>query len=61
MPESVRFITLFNPMRWFLEIMHGVVVKGVGLDVLWRPLLAQATLAMVFLSVAVIRFRKTLG
>ena len=60
MPAAVQFLTIFNPMRWFLEILHGIVVRGVGLGTLWPAACAQALLAAGFLSLAVSRFKKTL-
>ncbi len=60
MPESVQFMTLFNPMRWFLQIMHGIVIKGVGLRTLWGPILIQLGISAAFLTLAVAKFRKTL-
>ncbi|HSO19543.1 MAG TPA: ABC transporter permease [Desulfosarcina sp.] len=60
MPPVIQWLTIFNPMRWFLQILHGIVVKGVGLRILWLPIGAQAALAVTFLALAVTRFRKTL-
>jgi len=60
MPEVVQVITLLNPMRWFLQILHGIVVKGVGLGTLWEAICIQTVLATGFLSLAVVKFRKTL-
>lgn len=60
MPECVQWLTVVNPMRWFLEILHGIVLRGVGLEILWPAACAQTFLAAGFLSLAVARFRKTL-
>ena len=60
MPQSIQWLTLLNPMRWFLQILHGIVVKGVGLRTLWSPLLIQTALAAAFLSLSVAKFKKTL-
>jgi ABC-2 type transport system permease protein len=60
MPPPVQFATLLNPMRWFLEILHGITLKGAGLAALWPAIAAQCGLAAVFLLLAVLRFRKTL-
>ena len=60
MPEVVQWFTVLNPMRWFLQVLHGVVVKGVGIRILWLPIGAQVILATSFLILAVSRFRKTL-
>ena len=61
MPDPVRFATLFNPMRWYLEILRGVVMKDVGFATLWPAIAAQTGLALSFLSLAALRFKKTLS
>ena len=60
MPEVIQWFTVLNPMRWFLQILHGIVVKGVGIRILWLPVGAQVILAAGFLALAVARFKKTL-
>lgn len=60
MPEVIQWFTVLNPMRWFLQVLHGIVVKGVGFRILWLPIMAQVVLAACFLTLAVARFRKTL-
>lgn len=60
MPQVVQYVTWVNPMRWYLEILRGVVMKGVGIGVLWPAAAAQLTLAVGFLVLASKRFRKTL-
>jgi ABC-type multidrug transport system permease subunit len=59
MPEPVQVLTVVNPVRWFLQILQGIAVRGVGLSDLWPAIAAQATLAAGFVSLAVIRFKKT--
>ena len=61
MPEIIQWLTMLNPMRWFLQILHGIVVKGVGFRTLWPPIGAQLLLAGTFLILAVTRFKKTLA
>lgn len=61
MPELVQFATWLNPMRWYLEILRGIVMKGVGIKVLWPAIAAHATLAVAFISIAWARFSKTLS
>ena len=60
MPQVVQYATWVNPMRWYLEILRGVVMKGVGLKILWPAVAAQITLATGFLFLASKRFKKTL-
>jgi ABC-2 type transport system permease protein len=60
MPEIVQWFTLLNPLRYFLVIIRGVFLKGVGLDILWPQFLAMAILgAVVFIGAARL-FRKRL-
>jgi ABC-2 type transport system permease protein len=61
MPPAVQYITWLNPMRWYLEILRGIVMKGVGITVLWPFVAAQAALALSFISLAWVRFSKTLS
>jgi ABC-2 type transport system permease protein len=60
MPEPAQIATWFNPMRWYLEILRGVVLRGVGFKILWPQIAAQAALSLSFLTIAVFRFQKTL-
>lgn len=61
MPESIRYATVFNPMRWYLEILRGIVMKDAGIAALWPAIAAQASLTLSFLAIAVGRFKKTLS
>jgi len=47
-------------MTYYLQILRGVIVKGVGVGVLWPQLLALTAFAVVVLGVSVRRFRKTI-
>jgi ABC-2 type transport system permease protein len=61
MPEPVQYATMLNPMRWFLVIMRGIVLKGEGVATLWPAILWQTGLTVSFVTLAVARFRKTLS
>ncbi len=61
MPVPVQYATWLNPMRWYLVILRGIVMKSVGLRVLWPAILAQTALSFSFLAIASSRFRKTLS
>ena len=60
MPLPVQYATFVNPMRWYMEIIRGVVMKGVGIAPLTRAIAGQSILAIIFLMIATTRFRKTL-
>lgn len=60
MPEPVQWLTFLNPLRYFLVIIRGIFLKGVGLTILWPNLLALAVMGLLVLWLASKRFRKTM-
>jgi ABC-2 type transport system permease protein len=61
MPAWVQPLTLLNPIAHFATIARGVLVKGVGLDVVYPNLLALVALASLFVAVSAWRFRRQLS
>jgi ABC-2 type transport system permease protein len=60
MPEPVQYLTLLNPVRYFMEIVRGVFLKGVGAEVLWPQMLALLIIGVAILALSALRFRKRL-
>lgn len=60
MPRWLQWVTVINPLRYFLVVIRAVFLKGVGLAVLWPDLLALAGLGVALLGLSVLRFRKSL-
>jgi ABC-2 type transport system permease protein len=60
MPEVVQWLTYLNPLRYFLVIIRGIFLKGVGLHILWPQYVALAVLGIMVFTGAVGRFRKRL-
>lgn len=60
MPVVLQWFTYANPLRYYLVVIRGTFLKGVGVDVLWPDLVAMATIASVLLTVSIFRFRKSL-
>ena len=61
MPEAVQWLTYVNPLRYFLLIIRGIFLKGVGADILWPQMSALLILGTSTLWVATRRFQKTTG
>jgi ABC-2 type transport system permease protein len=57
MPGPIQAITTLIPLRYFLVIVRGIFLKGIGLDVLWPQLLALGTWGLAALTLAVYRSR----
>jgi ABC-2 type transport system permease protein len=60
MPTFVQWLTYLNPLRYFLVIIRGIFLKGVGLQILWPQYAALAVLGIAVFAGAVGRFRKKL-
>ncbi len=61
MPRVVQAITCLNPLRYYLVIIRGVFLKGLGLPELWPQMGALALLGGGMLVLAAGRFRKTMS
>lgn len=60
MPPFLQWLTYVDPLRYFLVVIRGTFLKGVGIDVLWPDLLAMAMLATALLTISILRFQKSL-
>ena len=60
MPEPAQWVGALLPLTWFLDILRGVLLKGVGMRDLWAQLGVLSAAALVLLVVSVRRFSKTL-
>jgi ABC-2 type transport system permease protein len=60
MPQVVQWLTYLNPLRYFLVIIRGIFLKGIGLDILWPQYLALAVLGTFVFTGAITRFKKRL-
>jgi len=58
MPQWVQTITLVNPLRYFIEILRELFLKGAGLSVLWPELLSLLGLGTTIFTLATLRFHK---
>ena len=61
MPAVVQWLTYLNPMRYFLVIIRGIFLKGVGPDILWPQMVALFVMGLITLWLASRRFKKTLA
>jgi ABC-2 type transport system permease protein len=58
MPAVIQPFTYLIPLRYFLVIVRGIFLKGIGLELLWPQAAAMAAWGGVVLSLAVLRSRK---
>ena len=60
MPLVVQYLTYLNPMRYFMEIVRGIFLKGIGLAVLWPQVIALLVIGTTLVGLSVLRFQKRL-
>lgn len=58
MPQVIQWVTTLIPLRYFLVIVRGVFLKGVGMDVLWPQFAALTTWGVAMLALAALRSQK---
>ena len=61
MPVALQLISRAIPARYFVEITRGVFLRGIGLDVIWAPLLGLGIFATVMVTLTIRTFRKELA
>ncbi|MBD2018647.1 ABC transporter permease [Leptolyngbya sp. FACHB-36] len=61
MPPFFKALSLLNPMRHYIAIVRGILLKGAGLDILWMHVLALVLFAIVLLTISVRKFRSQLS
>jgi ABC-2 type transport system permease protein len=60
MPAILQAVTYLIPARYFLVVIRGIFLKGVGLTILWKELVFLSLFALLMLVVSSAKFRKRL-
>jgi ABC-2 type transport system permease protein len=60
MPQWMQDFSYLIPLRYFLVVVRGTYLKGVGMDILWPQMAAMACLGVALLTAAILRFHKAL-
>jgi len=61
MPAVIQPITYFIPLTYYLVMVRGIFLKGIGLELLWPQALALFAWGLVMLALAVTRSHKRAG
>ena len=61
MPQVIQWFTFINPLRYFLVVIRGIFLKGVGIDILWPQLVPLLVMGLVVISLSALKFRKSLS
>jgi ABC-2 type transport system permease protein len=58
MPQWCQIITYADPLRYFIEILRELFLKGAGLDVLWPEMFSLLGIGGAIFTLATLRFHK---
>jgi ABC-2 type transport system permease protein len=61
MPQAIQWLTYLIPLRYFMEILRGVFLKGAGFAELWFQTLMLTVIGGTIFTLSVLRFRRRLG
>ncbi|HEV2440214.1 MAG TPA: ABC transporter permease [bacterium] len=58
LPSWLQVIGGIFPLTYFIVVLRGILVKGVGIEYLWRQILPLVGLGVLMFAVAISRFQK---
>ena len=58
MPEPAQWLGAALPLTYFLQVMRGILLKGVGWEALWNEAGVLVAFSVVLIAMSVVRFRK---
>ena len=61
MPKIIQFVSYLLPVRYFIVILRGIILKGVGLPILYPQALVLLFFAMLLLTICSFRFKKRIA
>jgi ABC-2 type transport system permease protein len=56
MPEPLQLLTVIVPARYFISILRGIYLKGIGLEILWADALFLTVFAVLMMTLALRKF-----
>ena len=60
MPAVIRVVTYVVPARYFVKLLHGIYLKGVGLEILGFEAILLTVFGAMIVLVANVKFKKKL-
>ncbi|MFH0893375.1 MAG: ABC transporter permease [Bacteroidota bacterium] len=57
MPQVLQWVCQIMPPKWFIIILRGIMLKGVGIEYLWQETLILAGFTILFIVISVRKFK----
>ena len=61
MPSFLQNFTAFSPLRYYMDVILGIFLKGTGMAELWNPVLHMAGLGMLLFAFAAWVFKRNMA
>ena len=61
MPDWLRPLTYLNPLRYYIQVLRGSLLRGAGWAEMWPQLVALTVFGVAILTLSSMRFRKRMG
>ncbi len=58
MPVWLQHLTIINPMRYYIDIVRGIIMKGSGVADLWESIIGMTIIGLIAFTSAALRFHK---
>jgi ABC-2 type transport system permease protein len=57
MPLWLQYLSNLMPPRWFVVIIRGIMIRGIGLEYLWKETLILAGMTLIFILLSIKKFK----
>lgn len=61
MPPLAKTVAYIIPLTYYVEIIRGIILKGIGISYLWTHLLVLTAIGVILITTSILRFHKKLG
>jgi ABC-2 type transport system permease protein len=61
MPKFIYYLSDVIPLTYYLDIIRGIILKGIGFQYLVGQVIALIVFSAVFMFVAIVKFRKKIA
>ncbi len=58
LPPALQLVGAIFPLTYFIIVIRGILIKGVGIEFLWRQIIPLVVLGVVVFAIAINRFQK---
>jgi ABC-2 type transport system permease protein len=57
MPELLQILSNIMPARWYIVIIRGIMLKGIGITFIWKETLILLGMTLFFIALSVKKFK----